>query len=63
MFATLNRTIRISGFAFAVLMAVAVNGSMLLKFDAVAANAAMAQNTLTSGVAVLDKVTVVGHRI
>jgi len=63
MFAASNRTSRLAGFTFAVFMAVVVNGSMLMKFDSVATDAYLAQSTQARSVAVLETVTVVGHRI
>lgn len=63
MFAASNRTARFTSFTFAVLMAVAVNGSMLMKFDSVAADASFAQTSQARNVAVLDTVTIIGHRI
>lgn len=63
MFTGSNRTSRLASFTFAVLMAVAVNGSMLMKFDSVATAASLAQGSQARNVAVLDTVTVVGQRI
>lgn len=63
MFATSTRTTRLAGFTVAVLMSVAVNGGMLLKFNSVATEASLAQAAQTRNVAVLETVTVVGHRI
>jgi hypothetical protein len=63
MFNTSKNTTRLVGFSFAVLMAVAINGGMLLKFDSVAHEMAAANNTQTHNVAVLETVTVVGHRV
>jgi hypothetical protein len=63
MFKASNRTTHIASFAFAVLMAVAVNGSMLMKFDRVAAVAYLAQSAQARNVAVLETVTIVGRRI
>ena len=63
MFTASNRTARFFSFSFAVVMAVAVNGSVLLNFDSVAKEAVLAQNTQTLNVAVLDTVIIVGHRI
>lgn len=63
MFTATNTTTRFAGLAFAVLMAVAVNGSMLMKFDSVATAATLAQNAKASNVAVLETVTIVGQRI
>ncbi len=62
MFASVNRNARIAGFGFAVLMAVVVNGTMLMKFDGVATNAMQAHAAQAMHVAVLDKVVIVGHR-
>lgn len=63
MFTASNRTSRLAGFTFAVLMVVAVNGSMLMKFDSVATNASLAQSAQARHVAVLETVTIVAHRI
>lgn len=63
MFTATNRTIRFAGITFAVFMAVVVNGSMLMHFDSVATDAALAQSAQTNKVAVLETVTVVGRRI
>jgi hypothetical protein len=63
MFTASNNTTRFASFTFAVLMAVAINGSMLMKFDSVATSASVAQNANASNVAVLETVTIVGRRI
>jgi hypothetical protein len=63
MFTSSNRTTRLASFTFAVLMAVVVNGSMLMNFDSVATEAALAQATQAGNVAVLETVTIVGRRI
>ncbi len=63
MFTASNRTTRLASFSFAVLMAVIVNGSMLMKFDSVAQEAAVAQGSQVRNVAVLETVTIIGHRI
>lgn len=63
MFTASNRTTRLVSLSFAVLMAVVVNGSMLMKFDSVAQEATMVQSTQVRHVAVLDTVNIVGHRI
>lgn len=62
MFSASNNTTRFASFAFAVLMALAINGSMLLTFDSVATSASVAQSA-KANVAVLETVTIVGHRI
>ena len=62
MFTTSKNTIRLAGFSFAVLMAVAVNGGMLLKFDSVAKEMAAVNSAQTHHVAVLETVTIVGRR-
>ncbi len=59
---SVDHNTRIAGFGFAVLMAVVVNGAMLMKFNGPASDAALAQGAQTTHVAVLDKVVVVGHR-
>ena len=62
MFTSSNRTMRLASVSFAVLMAVIVNGSMLMKFDSVAKRADLAQATQARSVAVLETVTIVGRR-
>ncbi len=63
MFTSSNRTSRLAGFVFAVVMTVAVNSSMLMTFDGVATDAYLAQGTQTRNVAVLETVIIVGQRI
>ena len=63
MFTSSNRTMRLASVSFAVLMAVVINGSMLMKFDSAATEATLAQATQPRNVAVLETVTIVGHRI
>ena len=63
MFTTSNRTSRLAGFIFAAVMAVAINGSMLMTFNSVATDAYLAHSMQSNHVAVLATVTVVGHRI
>lgn len=63
MTAATYRTSRMIGFTFAVLMATIINGSVLVGFDHVATKAAAAQSAENRNVAVLDTVTIVGHRI
>jgi hypothetical protein len=63
MFTASHRTARFFSFSFAVVMAVVVNGSVLINFDKVATQAVLAQNSQTLNVAVLDTVTIVGRRI
>lgn len=63
MYTASNRTTRLVSFSFAVLMAVVVNGSMLMKFDSVAKEAALTHSTQALNVAVLETVTIVGRRI
>lgn len=63
MFTASNRTARFFSFSFAVVMAVVVNGSVLINFDKVATQSVLAQNSQTLNVAVLDTVTIVGRRI
>ena len=53
-----NRTTRLVGLLVAVLMSVAINGTMLLKFDAIAQEATLVH----SNVVMLDAVTVVAHQ-
>ena len=62
MFTASNNTTRFASFSFAVLMAVAIHGSMLQKFDSVATAASQAQSAQVSHVAVLETVTIVGRR-
>jgi hypothetical protein len=50
---------RIAGLAVAVLMTFAINGTMLLGFDAVAKDATSAQQSATVA---LKTVNIVGHR-
>ena len=58
-----NRTSRLAGFIFASVMAVGINGGMLMTFNGVATDAYLAHSTQSNNVAVLATVTVVGHRI
>jgi hypothetical protein len=57
-----NRTTRIAGFMAAVLMALAVNGAMLWKFDAVAHEAEMASSAQGQIMVKLEPVMVVSSR-
>ena len=59
MFTASNRTAHLASLSFAMLMAVAVNGSMLMKFD----SATLPKSTHVVNVAVLETVTIVGRRI
>lgn len=63
MFTATNRTARFAGITFAVFMAVVVNGSMLMHFDSVATEAALALSPQPANVAVLETVTITGRRI
>ena len=54
-----NNTNRFTAFMLALMMAALVNGSMLWQFNAMATDGAM---DATSHVAVLETVTVIGHR-
>ena len=63
MFTASNTVTRLASFTFAVLMVIAVNGSMLMKFDSVATSASMAQSAKVRQLAVFETVTVVGRRI
>ena len=54
-----NKTNRFAAFMFAITMATLVNGSMLWQFNAMATDGAM---DTPSHVAVLETVTVIGHR-
>jgi hypothetical protein len=56
-----NRTTRFTGLLVAVLMTVAINGAMLLKFDAVA-HEAYASNGQTPTTVTLATVNVVAQR-
>ena len=53
---------RISGLLIAVLMTVAINGTMLLKFDAVAQEGVIANSGKTPTVVTLDAVNIVAQR-
>jgi uncharacterized membrane protein len=64
MFTASIKTTRLAALSFAVLMAVVVNGGVILKFDSVAHEVAAAANTTQpSNVAVLETVTIVGRRV
>jgi hypothetical protein len=63
MFTASTRTTRLTGIAFAVFMAIAVNGSMLMKFDSVATAASSLQNPQVRTETALETVTIVGRRI
>lgn len=63
MFKASDNTTRLAGLTFAVLMAIAIHGSMLMKFDSVATSASLAQSAKVPQVAVLETVTIVGRRI
>ncbi len=54
-----SNTNRIAAFTLAIVMATLVNGSMLWQFNAMATDGAM---DASSHVAVLETVTVIGHR-
>ena len=62
MFTASNNTTRLAAFSFAVLMAVVVNGGMLLKFDSVAQEIAAANSAQPSSVAVLETAATVSRR-
>lgn len=62
MFTSSNRTSRLASFAFAVVMAAAVNSGVLLTFESVASDAYLAQSSQARNVAVLETVTIVGRR-
>ena len=53
-----NRTTRLVGLLVAMLMSVAINGTMLLKFDAIAQEATLVHRN----VVMLDAVNVVAHQ-
>jgi hypothetical protein len=57
-----NRTSRIAGFMAAVLVAFAVNGAMLWKFDSVAHQADLASNAQGQTIVNLEPVVVVSPR-
>ena len=63
MFTTAHRSSRLASLTFAFVMAVAVNGSLLMTFDSVATAACRSQSADAGNVAVLETVTIVGHRI
>lgn len=56
-----NRTTRLTGFLIAVLMTAAINGAMLLKFDAVA-HEGNASNAQAPTVVTLGTASIVVHR-
>ena len=57
-----NRTTRLVGLLVAMVMSVAINGTMLLKFDAVAQEGVIANSGKTPTVVTLGTVNVVAHR-
>ena len=57
-----TRTTRFAGLLVAVLMSVAINGAMLLKFDAVAHEGVIANSGQTPTVVTLDAVSIVAQR-
>ena len=57
-----TRTTRFAGLLVAVLMSVAINGAMLLKFDAVAHEGVIANSGQTPAVVTLDAVSIVAQR-
>jgi hypothetical protein len=63
MFTASNTATRLASLGFAVLMVIAVHGSMLTKFNSVATTASASQGAQARTVAVLETVTVVGRRI
>lgn len=63
MFTATSRTTHFASFTFSLLIAIAINGSLLMKFDSVATNAYLARSAQSDNVAVLETVTIVGHRI
>ena len=62
MYSATSRTSRFASLTFAVFMAVAVNGSMLMKFDSLATANTLAQSASGTTVVALQTVTIVGHR-
>jgi hypothetical protein len=62
MFTASNTATRLASFTFAVLMVMAVNSSLLVKFDNVATSAVAAQSAKVRQLAVLETVTIVGRR-
>jgi len=57
-----DRTTRFVGFIIAVMMTAAIHGAMLLTFDAVAQEGAVASGSQTPTVVMLDAVNIVAHR-
>jgi len=57
-----TRTTRIAGFLVAVLMTVAINGAMLLKFDAVAQEGVLAHSGQTPTVVTLEALSIAAQR-
>ena len=57
-----NRTTRIVGLLVAVLISVAINGAMLLKFDTIAKEGALANSGQTPSVVTLESVSIVAQR-
>lgn len=62
MFTESNNTTRLAAFSFAMLMAVVVNGGVLMTFDSAAQDVATANRSQPSNVAVLETVTIVARR-
>ena len=57
-----NRTTRLVGLLVAMLMSVAINSTMLLKFDAVAQEGVIANSGMIPTVVTLDAVSIVAQR-
>lgn len=57
-----NHTTRLVGLLVAMLMSVGINGTMLLKFDAVAQEGVIANSGKTPTVVTLDAVSIVAQR-
>lgn len=53
---------RLAGFMFAILMATAINGSMLWQFDSLAHVTQLANSAQTPTAITLQTVTIVGHQ-
>ena len=62
MYTATSRTARFASLTFAVFMAVAINGSMLMKFDSLATSDTLAQSASGPTVVALKTVTIVGRR-
>ena len=59
---TTNRTTRLAGFMFAVLMTLAINAGLLWQFDSVAQEATLAATGQIPSVVTLEQVNVLARR-